>query len=76
MIKKTFTLVEILITSVIISFIFVLIVSFYFKSLEIKTQVLAKQDLMKSSYFLIEKLNILMKDYKIDYEEYFNRRIV
>ncbi len=74
--KKVFTLIEILVVSVIISFVFVIIISFYFKALKIKTQVLARQDLMKSSYFILEKLNILMKDYKIDYEEYFNRRIV
>jgi Tfp pilus assembly protein PilE len=74
--KKLFTLIEILVVSVIFSFVMVIILSFYFKTLDIKVQTLARQDLMKSSYFIFEKLNILMKDYKIDYEEYFNRRVV
>jgi prepilin-type N-terminal cleavage/methylation domain-containing protein len=74
--KKLFTLIEMLVVSVIISIVFILIISFYFRGLDIKVQALARQDLMKGSYFLLEKLNILMKDYKIDYEEYFNRRVV
>ncbi len=74
--KKSFTLIEILIVMTIVAFVFTVILAFYFKMIDIKIQVESKQSLIKNSYWLLERINILMKDYTIDYEEYFNRSIV
>lgn len=71
--KKLFTLLEILIASTIISIILIVVVSIYSNMMKVKFDVEARQSLMQWSYLMLEKLNILMKDYKIDYEEYFNR---
>jgi hypothetical protein len=43
---------------------------------KLKTDVFAKTLLIKNTNSLVEKLNILLKNYTIDYEEYFNRKIV
>ncbi len=74
--KKLFTLLEILLVSVIFSTILVIIFSLYSKMVEVKVYVQAKKYLIENSYFLMENLNVLMKNYTIDYEEYFNRRMV
>lgn len=71
--KKIFTLLEILISSTIISIILIVVVSIYSNMMKVKYDVESRQSLMQWSYLMLEKLNILMKDYKIDYEEYFNR---
>jgi hypothetical protein len=44
--------------------------------LKTKTDIYAKATLVKNTNNVLEKLNIIMKNYTIDYEEYFNRRIV
>lgn len=42
----------------------------------IKADSSARQALIQQSYFALEKINTLLRDYSIDYEEYFNRQLV
>ncbi len=74
--KKLFTLIEILLVSVIFSLILVVMISLYSKLTQVRVYVEWRKYLVENSYFLMEKLNVLMKNYTIDYEEYFNRRMV
>lgn len=74
--KKAFTLVEMIIVATILWFVMTIIVSIYFKMVDIKTDIYAKTHLIKNTNNLVEKINIMMKNYTIDYEEYFNRQIV
>jgi hypothetical protein len=36
----------------------------------------ARQTITKESYFFLEKLQVMIKDYTVDYEEYRNRQKV
>lgn len=74
--KKAFTLVEMIIAVTIFSLILTVVISIYFQMEKLRTDIFAKSILIKNTNNLVEKLNILMKNYTIDYEEYFNRRIV
>lgn len=74
--KKSFTLVEVLTVTVMVWMIFLVIMNLYSKMMRVRVDAEAKQSLIQNSYNLLEKLNVMMKDYTIDYEEYFNRRIV
>ena len=49
------------------------IYSFLIKS---NKEIIARQNVIQQWYELLEKLNILMQDYTVDYEEYFNRQMV
>lgn len=73
--KKTFTLVETLVVSVIIGVVLTTCITLYFKMIDVRVEVQAKQSLMQNTNALMERLNILIKDYTIDYEEYFNRKM-
>ena len=44
--------------------------------IKLKYNIQARTNVIQDSYFVIEKINILLKDYTIDYEEYFNRKNV
>jgi prepilin-type N-terminal cleavage/methylation domain-containing protein len=74
--KKAFTLIEILIVSAILSMVLTIVISSYKSLTNAKLDIFARSTLAKQTNFLVEKLNILMKNYSIDYEEYFNRRMV
>ncbi len=74
--KKSFTLVEVLTVTVMVWMIFLLVMNLYTRMMRVRIDAEAKQSLIQNSYNLLEKLNVMMKDYTIDYEEYFNRRIV
>jgi len=74
--RKAFTLIELLIVSVILSIVLTIILQIYFSLLKTKTDIYAKSVLVKNTNNVIEKINIIMKNYTIDYEEYFNRRMV
>jgi len=43
---------------------------------QVKRWLEGKQYLIENSYYLLETIQIQMKNYTIDYEEYFNRRSV
>ena len=49
------------------------IYSFLIKS---NKEIVARQNAIQQWYELLEKLNILMQDYTVDYEEYYNRQMV
>ena len=74
--KKAFTLVEMIVTVTIFSLILIVAISIYFQIKKLQVDVFAKSLLIKNTNSLLEKLNIVMKNYTIDYEEYFNRKIV
>lgn len=46
------------------------------RMIRLKYNIQARTNIIQDSYFTIEKINILLKDYTIDYEEYFNRKNV
>jgi len=75
-IPKAFTLIEMVIAVTILSLILTVIISIYFQMQKLRTDIFAKSILIKNTNSLVEKLNLIMKNYTIDYEEYFNRRIV
>lgn len=74
--KKAFTLIEVIVAMTIFFILLVVIVSLYTKMLRLKYNIQARQSLIQNSYDAMEKINLLLKDYTIDYEEYFNRRNV
>lgn len=74
--KKWFTLIEMLLAITWFFIIMVVVISAYMKILDIRDNIDAKQNLVQESYFILEKLNILLRDFTIDYEEYFNRSMV
>ncbi len=74
--KKAFTLIEMIISVTILALILTVVLSIYFTMQKLRTDVFAKSILIKNTNSLIEKVNLIMKNYTIDYEEYFNRRIV
>ena len=74
--KKWFTLVEILIVVVILGIVFTVMIQSYFKLQQAKTDIFIRTTLSKNTNQIIERLNLITQNYTIDYEEYFNRRIV
>lgn len=44
--------------------------------IKLKYNIQGRTNVIQDSYFTIEKINLLLKDYTIDYEEYFNRKNV
>ncbi len=74
--RSWFTLLETLISLTIFFFVVAITLRAYLQTIDIKNGVEARQTLVQSSYFMMEKLQTLMKNYTIDYEEYFNRRMV
>ena len=43
---------------------------------QVKKEVDVRQQLVQQTYEFFERMNILIQDYTIDYEEYFNRQMV
>jgi len=74
--KASFTLIEILITMTIFSLVITMVLKFYVYLIWNKTQIEARQNLIENSYYMLEKIQSQMKNYTIDYEEYFNRMAV
>lgn len=71
-----FTLVELLYVVIIISIIIPCIFWIYSFIIKSNREVSARQNAIQQWYEFFERLNILMQDYTIDYEEYFNRQMV
>lgn len=71
--KKAFTLAEMVLALMIFWLIFGAIMSIYTRMINVKREFDARNQLLTSTYTMLEKINILLKDYTIDYEEYFNR---
>lgn len=74
--KKWFTLLEVIVAITIFFILLVVIFGLYSKMIRLKYNIQARQSLIQNSYDAMEKINLLLKDYTIDYEEYFNRRSV
>ena len=51
----------------------VAILSAYRGILRFKYIFQAKASILENTYYMMEKVNVLLKDYTIDYDEYFNR---
>ena len=76
MIKKSFTVIELLLVILILSLILPMIFLVYTEVQRTKTVIDIRQQLVQQSYEFFERMNVLLQDYTIDYEEYFNRRMV
>lgn len=74
--KKWFTLLELLITMVIFFMMITVVTSIFIYVYKTKGWLEARQTVIKESYFFLEKLQVMSKDYTIDYEEYRNRQQV
>lgn len=74
--KYGFTLIEMIIAITCFFLLLVAIINIYTKMIKIKYTIQAKINITQDSYLAIEKINLLLKDYTIDYEEYFNRKNV
>lgn len=72
--KKWFTLLEIIIAMTSFFILLVVILTMYSKMIHLKYNIQARTNITQDTYFAIEKINLLLKDYTIDYEEYFNRK--
>ncbi len=71
--RKWFTLVEIIIAMTCACLLFVAVIGIYNRMIKLKYQIQARTNLIQDSYYALEKINLLLKDYTIDYEEYFDR---
>ncbi|UFX83056.1 type II secretion system protein [Candidatus Absconditicoccus praedator] len=74
--KKAFTLIEVLVVTVIIGSLFLMVINLYFRMMETRVDVEARQSLIDNSYYMLERINTLVSNFTIDYEEYFNRKVV
>lgn len=71
-----FTLAELIVSMTIFFMLITVVLVFFLELSKLKNSINAKQSLLEQSYFVMERIQILMEDYSIDYEEYFNRRLV
>lgn len=71
-----FTLLEVIIAVTSFFLLLTVIVNIYTRMIRLKYNIQARTNVTQDSYYTIEKINILLKDYTIDYEEYFNRKNV
>ncbi|MFZ2151273.1 MAG: hypothetical protein WAZ12_04295 [Candidatus Absconditicoccaceae bacterium] len=73
---RGFTLIEMLLALTGFLVIIVIVIGIYIRIINIRDDIDARQNLIQESYFTLEKLNILLRDFTIDYEEYFNRSMI
>lgn len=71
-----FTLLEMIIAMTSFFVLLTIVLNIYTKMIKLKYTIQAKTNIIQDSYYTIEKINLLLKDYTIDYEEYFNRKNV
>ena len=71
--KKSFTIVEMIVALTVFSLLFAAVMTVYVRMINVKREFDGRRYLLTTTYEMLEKINILMKDYTIDYEEYFNR---
>lgn len=74
--KKWFTLAELVIAITAFSVMFSIIFSVYSHLLKTKLSLDARALVVTTTYDLVEKINVVLQNYTIDYEEYFNRGMV
>lgn len=73
--KKAFTIAEMLVALVVFSLLFSAVMTVYVRMINVKREFDGRRYLLTTTYEVLEKINILLKDYTIDYEEYFNRNM-
>lgn len=73
---RWFTLLEMIIAITWFFILMVVVLAAYMQILNTRDSVDARQNLIQESYYTMEKFNIFLKDFRIDYEEYFNRSMV
>ena len=73
---KAFTLVEMTLVALILWILLPSIFSMYSFIIKSNKEVNARQTAIQWWYEFFERLNILMQDYSVDYEEYYNRQMV
>lgn len=71
-----FTLIELIFVVTIIWLVMPSIFSLYTFITKSNREILARQNTIQQWYEFFERLNVLMEDYTIDYEEYYNRQMV
>jgi len=71
-----YTVIELLSVTVIIWLVMPCIIAVYSFMLKSNREFALRQTTIQQWYEFFEKLNILMQDYTIDYEEYYNRQMV
>lgn len=71
-----FTLIELLYVAFILWLLIPSMIAIYTFLIRSNRDVIARQSAIQQWYEFFEKLNILMQDYTIDYEEYYNRQMV
>ena len=74
--KYWFTLIELVFVAMIIALIMPEMFSLYNFIIRSNREIIARQSAIQQWYEFFERLNILMEDYTIDYEEYYNRNMV
>lgn len=74
--KKGFTLLEVIVAVTSFFLLLTVITTTYLRMITLKYNIQARTNVTQDSYYAIEKINLLLKDYTIDYEEYFNRKNV
>jgi hypothetical protein len=73
---RSFTVVELLTVTVILWLILPSIITIYTFMIRANREFVLRENTIHQWYEFFEKLNILMQDYTIDYEEYYNRQMV
>ena len=73
---SAFTLVELIFVVTIIWLVMPSIFSLYTFITKSNREIQARQNTIQQWYEFFERLNVLMQDYTIDYEEYYNRQMV
>lgn len=74
--KYAFTLIELVFVAMIIALIMPEMFSLYNFIIRSNKEIIARQQAIQQWYEFFERLNLLMEDYTVDYEEYFNRQMV
>ncbi len=71
--KKWFTLLEILLAITGFFLLMTVVINAYLWVMTFRHSFQIRAKLMESTYYMFERVNLLLRDYTIDYEEYFNR---
>lgn len=73
--KSAFTLIELTLVLLIVGLILPIIFNLYTFISRANNEIVIRQRSIQESYELLEKLNVMMQNYTIDYEEYFDRQM-
>ena len=73
---NAFTLLELTLSVCIIGLLLPSMFSLYNFIIKSNREIVARQNTIQQWYEFFERLNILMQDYTVDYEEYYNRQMV